>query len=263
MMRLGLEAPPAAASGRTGPPLAVFDLDGTLVAGDTFLPFLVGYAVRRRKLRALLTLPWYLVLYLCGRLADWQAKEKLLIAFFRGESRAEIARFADRFGERWVRRRLRPALARILEAHRARGHRLVLLSASPDLYVGAIAGRLEIDLVVCTRVAFDDDLCDGRIAGTNCKAEAKVEALKHALAIEAAPPGSWAYGDSRSDLAILRWVECGYLLTKPRATLPFRSGRPGRSCGAVDSGLAELLGPAGPHVDGLGRIGSIRRTTSP
>src|SRR5262245_44467792 len=30
-------------------PLAVFDLDGTLLTADTFLPFLVGYGLRHRK----------------------------------------------------------------------------------------------------------------------------------------------------------------------------------------------------------------------
>ena len=36
-------------------PLAVFDLDGTLVRGDSFLPFLLSYAWRYRRFRPLLT----------------------------------------------------------------------------------------------------------------------------------------------------------------------------------------------------------------
>ena len=33
-------------------PLAVFDLDGTLIDGDSLLPFLLGYARRTRRVRA-------------------------------------------------------------------------------------------------------------------------------------------------------------------------------------------------------------------
>lgn len=197
-------------------PLAVFDLDGTLVRGDTFLPFLVGYAIRRRRLRALLGLPFHLALYL-GRLrSDHDTKERLTVAFFRGETRAEIARHAARFCEQWVPRRLRPDLVLALREHQAAGHRVVLLSASPDLYVEEIGRLLGVEHVVCTRIALREDCCDGQIVGRNCKGEHKVALLREALGIDRPPAGSYAYGDSPSDRSILGWVDHGFLVVKGR-----------------------------------------------
>ncbi len=41
-MDMTQEMQQATASVTVGPPLAVFDLDGTLVRGDSFLPFLIS-----------------------------------------------------------------------------------------------------------------------------------------------------------------------------------------------------------------------------
>ena len=56
--------------------LAIFDLDGTLIRGDTFLPFLMSYAWRQRLWRPLLTLPFWLALYACRVLSDRAAKQR-------------------------------------------------------------------------------------------------------------------------------------------------------------------------------------------
>src|SRR5439155_15717618 len=143
--------------------LAVFDLDGTLVKTDTFLPFLVSYALRQRRFRALAVLPIYLALYVCRLLSDWSAKERLLVAFFRNDPLRTIADHAERFSGGWVARRLRPDVLDKLRQHQEAGHRVVLLSASPDLYVPAITRSLGIGEVICTRVSVAADLCQGTL----------------------------------------------------------------------------------------------------
>ena len=50
-------SPPAPAVDRA---LAIFDLDGTLLRTDSFLPFLITYAWRRGRLFPLAVLPFYL-----------------------------------------------------------------------------------------------------------------------------------------------------------------------------------------------------------
>ncbi|MBX6314905.1 MAG: HAD family hydrolase [Isosphaeraceae bacterium] len=199
--------------------LAIFDLDGTLVTGDSFVPFLVTYALRhrgRRALPALMSLPVELGLYASRLRSAAVAKERLLRSFLGGESEATIAEHAAWFFEHWVRRKLRPEVVRVLRAHQEVGHRVILLSASPDLYVRPIARELGIVEVVCTRVATTGGWCRGHLIGPNCKGDAKVALLQKVTGMEQAPAGSYAYGDSRSDLPILRWVEHGYLVMATR-----------------------------------------------
>jgi phosphatidylglycerophosphatase C len=195
-------------------PLAVFDLDGTLVRGDTFLPFLVSYAWKRRRLWPLLVLPVYLGLYACRVLSDRAAKERVLVSFLRGRCRAEVAEHAAWFARTWVPRRLRAEVAGRLREHLAAGDRVILLSASPDVYVAAIAGELGIAEVICTPVAGDAARWHGKLAGPNCKGPAKLIRLQEYLGCELWGAKSHAYGDRSHDLPVLRWAGAGYLVTR-------------------------------------------------
>jgi phosphatidylglycerophosphatase C len=209
---LPLESSGTASSSTTPAPLAVFDLDGTLVAGDTLLPFLVSYGLRRRPW-PLVTLPFPLGLYACGALSAASAKEQLLVSFLRGQGVDAVAEHAEWFSAGWVRRRLRPTVLSRLRGHQAAGHRVVLLSASPDVYVPTIARSLGIDEVVCTRVANDGVVWEGTLVEGNCKGDAKLAQLRRYLGCESWSAHTYAYGDRPEDLPVLRWAEEGYLVT--------------------------------------------------
>jgi phosphatidylglycerophosphatase C len=200
---------PVGAVSADGPPLAIFDLDGTLVAGDTLLPFVLSYILRRGRPWRALAMPLWLALYAGGLLSARAAKERLLTSCLRGEPAAAIAAHADWFWEAWVQRRLRPDLHARLQEHLRAGHRVVLVSASPDLYVPVLARRLGIAEVVCTRIAIQDGVCLGTIAGDNCKGPAKVAMTQDYLGFNRAPANSYAYGDSPSDQPLLGWVTHG------------------------------------------------------
>jgi phosphatidylglycerophosphatase C len=195
-------------------PLAVFDLDGTLVRGDSFLPFLLSYALGHRRYLALPAFPLYGGLYVCKILSDRTAKERLIRAVCRAQPLPALAAHAERFYDTWVQTHLRPSAIERLRFHQAEGHRVILQSASPNLYVPAIARHLNIAEVICTEVATKDGRCTGRLQGENCKGDAKVRLLQAYLGLERPPPGSFAYGDQRHDLFLLRWVRRGYLLNK-------------------------------------------------
>ena len=197
-------------------PLAVFDFDGTLVRGDSFLPFVLSYARSRRRLRPFLTLPVYLGLYATRLLSDRRAKERVLVSFLRGEPKALVTEHASRFWDRWVRPRLYAEVLARLREHQSAGHRVVLLSASPEVYIPVIGQFLAVDEVICTRVKALADSWDGALDGPNCKGAEKVTALQRYLQMDTPPRGSSAYGDSRSDLPVLRWVESGFLVRRGR-----------------------------------------------
>jgi phosphatidylglycerophosphatase C len=117
-----------------------------------------------------------------------------------------------------VARRLRPEVVARLRGHLESGHRVILLSASPDLYVPAIGRSLGIDEVICTRVEKEDGVCRGQLDGANCKGDEKVAAVIRYLGQADSPAMSYAYGDSRHDLPILRWVRHGFLVKKGQLT---------------------------------------------
>jgi phosphatidylglycerophosphatase C len=193
--------------------IAVFDLDGTLTWHDTLLPFLAGFLrLHPRRLLRAGQLAAATAGYLAGDRDRGLLKSRVIRAVLGGESRAAI----DEWARRYV-AGLEPggvfraeALA-TLAAHRRAGDRLVLLSASPDLYVPRIGRLLGFDRTLCTEVRWTNGVLDGALVTENRRGEEKSRCLE---SLRAEYPGAavTAYGNSDSDLPHLARAERGVLV---------------------------------------------------
>lgn len=192
--------------------VALFDLDGTLTWRDTLLPFLSGF-VRRRPHRALGL--WRLPLAL---LRYWQERDRgelkssLIQMLMRGEKRAVIDAWARSFvADMKPKRRFRPVALAVLETHRAAGDHLVLMSASPDLYVPLIGELLGFERTLCTEIEWRGDRLDGRLKTPNRRGEEKLHCLQR-LREQYRNLPVIAYGNSASDLDHLREADRALLV---------------------------------------------------
>jgi phosphatidylglycerophosphatase C len=197
----------------SSPRIALFDLDGTLTYRDTLLQFLTRYLALKpgRLPRTLGILPALLV-FAFGDRDRGRLKSRAIRAVMGGEPRAEIDAFAQSFvASLEGGGHLRPQGLATLEAHRAAGDRLVLLSASPDLYVPLIGRMLGFERTICTRIRWSGERLDGALDGENRRGEEKVRCLER---LRAEFPGSivTAYGNSASDLAHLARADRGVLV---------------------------------------------------
>lgn len=190
--------------------LAIFDLDGTVTRRDTLLPYALGFALRRpwRLPRLIVMLP-ALAAFACGLIDRGGLKSWLVRATLGGISRAELVAWNARFLPRLLRRGLHAEALEAIAAARARGAQLVLLSASPDLYVPEIGRRLGFARTICTELRWrTDGRLDGRLASRNRRGDEKTRCVR-ALLAEFAPRRSVAYGNGRADLEHLRLVDEG------------------------------------------------------
>ncbi len=194
--------------------MAIFDLDGTLTTRDSFVSYLLTYGRRRRKVGALSMFPLRISAYLLKRVKDFQLKQQLLRSFLGGVPREKIQEHTEWFCQNWLPKNFHPVGQRFLREHLDQGHRVVLLSASPDLYVPEVAKCFGIHETVCTQVEFQGELCTGNLIGDNCKGIHKLEAIKKHLGCEHPQSESYAYGDSEHDLPILRWVAHGIMVQR-------------------------------------------------
>ena len=108
-------------------------------------------------------------------------------------------------------RQFRPLALAVVETHRAAGDHLVLLSASPDLYVPQIGQMLGFERTLCTEIEWQGERLDGRLKTPNRRGEEKL----HCLAwLREQYPGSpvIAYGNSASDLDHLRQADRALLV---------------------------------------------------
>jgi phosphatidylglycerophosphatase C len=192
--------------------VTIFDLDGTLTRHDTFAGFLIGYLrLNPRRFMRSWRVAAVLLRYLVGGFDRGLLKQSIIQIFMRGDARAKVDSWARDFATRIVASGCHPAALRTLEEHRKTGDFLVLLSASPSLYVPRIGHLLRVDRVICTDVAFDGEILRGDLITPNRRGEEKARCL--ALLRSEFPRAVFtAYGNSASDLPHLRGADFGMLV---------------------------------------------------
>ena len=212
--------------------VALFDLDGTLTWHDTLFHYLTGFIARHpARLPYLWRLPAAFAGYaLVGR-DRGVLKSQAIRAAMGGMNRPTI----DAWSEAFVaglhgRRAFRPAALAVLERHRGAGDTLVLLSASPDLYVPRIGRLLGFDATVCTELRWQGDRLDGHLSTPNRHGDEKRSCLE-ALRVRYPAAAFTAYGNSDSDLP--------HLVRADEALLVNGSGKARRLAAAAGIPVAE------------------------
>jgi phosphatidylglycerophosphatase C len=198
------------------PQIALFDLDGTLTWRDTFGAFLLRFlGSHPARLIGLWRLPGALLSFV-GNRDRGLLKSRVVRMVMAGERRQNLERFTQKFVDQLLVHGFRGEALAVLERHRAAGHRLVLLSASPNLYVPEIGRRLNFELTLCTELTYAGDVLEGHLASANRRGEEKVRCLEE---IRRRIPGLpvTAYGNSGSDLPHMRRADSALLVNADSA----------------------------------------------
>lgn len=211
------------------PTLAAFDVDGTLTRRDTLLPFLQRLCGAQRLARALARHGVALSAMAMGKVQRDAVKDALLVHLLAGLDAEEVhaagVAYAGFLAEA---DRLRPDTLARLREHQAAGHRVVLVSASPEVYLGPLGRHLKVDTVLCSALEVGaDGRLTGRLVGRNCRGPEKVARLEAWLNDQGFTDVAhlYAYGDSSGDRELLARADVG-ILVKPRRPLPALASPP-------------------------------------
>ena len=186
--------------------VAAFDFDGTLTKRDSLLPFLASVRGTATVGLAMARLSPQLGRMALGRGDRDSTKEQLVTRLLAGfpadELHAAGIRYADHLATR-----LRPDVVARLDWHRDSGHELVLISASPTVYLAPLGAQLGFTTVLATRLDIGPDgRLTGRLDGGNCRGPEKVTRLRAWLR-DRTPTEVWAYGDSAGDDELLAFAD--------------------------------------------------------
>jgi phosphatidylglycerophosphatase C len=194
------------------PDVAAFDFDGTLTDRGSVFGYLSALRGPAAVMSAAAALsPRLAHAALAGGAAADRTKELLFERVMAGIDLEQAESVGTAFAHRHLDHHLRPSVRQRFDWHRRRGDRVVIVSASPELYVGPAGDLLGADGVIATRLAVDDrGILTGRYEGENCRGDEKLRRLQLWIAESgAAPAGVWAYGNSRGDLRMLRGADVG------------------------------------------------------
>lgn len=190
--------------------LAIFDLDGTITRHDTLWPYISGF-LRRHPGRLWRLAPCLAALlkYMCWHRDRGLLKGDIIRWTLGGLPRAMLEKWSDEFSSRLLRQGLYAEALACIAVHRQAQAHLVLLSASPDLYVAVIGRALGFDQCVCSELRWHRDArLEGSLASPNRRGAEKTRCVR-ALLAERQPTFSNAYGNSKADLEHLRLVSAG------------------------------------------------------
>jgi HAD superfamily hydrolase (TIGR01490 family) len=189
---------------------AFFDLDKTVIAKASIAafgrPFYQGGLINRRLVvRAVVSQIVYLHL---GASEQKLARvRESMLTLTKGWDREQIRDIVREALEETVEPIIYAEALDLIEAHRAAGHKVYLVSASPEEIVQPLADHLGVDGAIASRAVVDEE---GRYAGEMefyaygpFKAEA-MEALALAEGLDLSE--SSAYSDSYTDLPMLEAV---------------------------------------------------------
>lgn len=188
--------------------LILFDFDGTMTTHDTMIEFIKFVRGNKRLYLGYLWLSPWLFGMKAGLVKNVRAKVKLLKHHFGGMSREELGEHADEFARIVIPGLLRSKGMKTLEEYRAAGDRILMVSASLDLWLTSWTKAAGIELL-CTQGAWKGDRFTGDLAGPNCHGEEKVRRIREHVQVEDYSEVI-AYGDSSGDDAMLAMADKGF-----------------------------------------------------
>ena len=188
--------------------LAIFDLDNTLLGDDSdylWGQFLVRKGLVDGEVYARENQRFYED-YKTGRL-DIHEFLAFSLKPLSEHPREELDTLHREFMQEVIAPVMLPAAQLLLEKHRAQGDTLLIITATNSFITRPIAMALGVDNLIATEPEVVDGRFTGRVSGTPCFQEGKVERLKDWLTVHQQNlAGSWFYSDSHNDLPLLELV---------------------------------------------------------
>jgi HAD superfamily hydrolase (TIGR01490 family) len=188
--------------------LAIFDLDNTLIAGDSdhsWGEFLVAKKLVDAAHYSSANDAFYEA-YKNGTL-DIRAYLEFSLAPLTQHSMADLAQLQREFMRSHIEPMMLPKAKALLAEHRARGDYLLIITATNGFVTRPIGEYLGVDDLLATDPEIANGAYTGRFTGTPCFQAGKVTRLQewlsqHQLSLE----GAFFYSDSINDLPLLEAV---------------------------------------------------------
>ena len=189
--------------------LAIFDLDNTLIAGDSdyeWGEFVVRKGLVDATAYAAQNAAFYED-YKSGQL-DIIAYQRFALAPLVGIPVEQLRALHQEFMQTVIEPLALPKALALIEQHRSQGHQLLVITATNRFITEPIVRWLGVDEIIATDPDFDEfGHVLGDVVGIPSFQEGKIQRLQQWLMQKGlAVSETWFYSDSRNDLPLLQQV---------------------------------------------------------
>ncbi len=206
--------------------LAIFDLDNTLLNGDSdhgwgefiISKNLVDADAYRKQNDA------FYEDYLKGEL-DIYAYQNFCLGQIAQFPKAQLDELLALFMKEAIEPMINKKAEQLIESHRSHDHELLIITATNEVITQPIAHRLGVSTLIATEAEMINGEYTGKVQGIASYAGGKIERLKQWL--EAHPQlnleGSYFYSDSHNDIPLLEYVDHAYAVDPDSTLLAYAS----------------------------------------
>ena len=191
------------------PALVIFDLDNTILNGDSDYA-MINYLVHTQALdeSAGKQNQIFIEDYQRGEL-DFDAYTTFALSAYIGMTRTEINEYMLPFVTKVIEPMINTLALKIIHDHGDSGDTILLASATNELIVQPIAKRLDIQNVIGTQVKFINDKCTGEYIPPSALGEGKLQLVQQWMQKNNFDDfsGVTFYSDSINDLPLLEAVD--------------------------------------------------------
>ena len=183
---------------------AVFDFDGTIISGYSATAFLKDQIARGEISPAdLVQLTQAATRFGIGSLG-FSALMAVHAQYLAGRSEADYVANSERLFRRAIAKLIYPEARQLIEAHRAAGHSIAIISSATPYQVLPAAKDLGIKHVYATDLEVEDGQFTGGVVQPTCFGIGKVHAAEHFTAEQGSNlENCFFYSDSTDDIELL------------------------------------------------------------
>ncbi len=198
----------AIAESPDGPEIgAIFDFDGTLIAGYSATVF-IKEQIRRGDMspRDVVEISNAIISFGLGKLG-FSAMMLVNAQFMRGTSEQRYKEFGEELYSGQIARLIYPESRALVDAHRAKGHTVAVISSATPYQVEPAARDLGIEHVLCSQLEIENGEFTGGVVRPTCFGQGKVDAAEKLASQQRVDLGaSFFYSDSQDDIELLERV---------------------------------------------------------
>lgn len=187
--------------------IAVFDFDGTISTVDSLYDF-ICYAVGKFKFikSVFLSIP-LLIGFIIGLYSRGDIKAFILYKSIGNISKDKIEYIAKKYVYNRLPKIIYPNMLNRIQKHKEYGHKIILISASPSIYLDIWGSYIGFDAILSTSFEFKNNFLTGKLESLNCWGPEKVKRLKEYLGKNIKQFKIYAYGNSRGDKEMLMFAD--------------------------------------------------------
>ena len=203
--------------------IAFFDFCETLInfqTADRFIHF-----IREKENNFLMNLKEFLrkiliktrFLYLLENFGIEYLNKKMVLWQIKGFDSQKIKKYSKQFHEEKIKPGIIKKVFSEMKKLKKKDYAIYIVSAGYDIHIKDFVDEFELDGLICTKVLFKKNICQGKFDGLNCVGRNKIKLiLDFFQGTDFDKEKAIAYGDSIKDIPLLKWVGKGIIVSKDK-----------------------------------------------